>query len=169
MSYTHIKTEQVTGGVSSYDIDNIFSADYDIYKIFINAREVSTQNNHIKLQFRNSSGTITSANYDLASAAMHGVNTALVNERYSSQTNSRRWIYMNTSDFGAGSNTTIYNPYSTSYYTLFAMNLTSYATEEYGNLGSGALRTFDQVTGITLLAEGTLIMDDILVSIYGRK
>ena len=169
MSYIHIKTEQITGGVSTYDIDDIFSADYDVYKIYVNGKEVSTNNNHIALQFRDSSGTITTTNYDMAWVGSSSTQTTLTNERYSAQSTTRRFIYMHTNNLGAGANLTIFNPYSTSYYTQFMSQHASYSSLSYANVGLGALRTFDQVTGLRFYADGTLVMDDINVAVYGLK
>ncbi len=57
------------GGTNSVDVNNVFSADFDIYKITISNASSETQldNNTMSLRLINSSGsTISSSNYDKA-------------------------------------------------------------------------------------------------------
>ncbi len=157
--------------VSSLDVTDCFSADYDVYMISISKIDKSTIG-QTRLRFIDSGGSVISASeydqavLDLLSYASFGqtrnVNTTFLNLSYSSTA---------LAD-GVGITSYIFNPYNSSSYTF-----TTAQSSGLYNVGGGGLVGFkqigvhkvaEQITGINVLPNsGTY--DNITVNVYGVK
>jgi len=99
--------------VSTVNVDNVFSADYDVYKITLD-----TGGQYGFLRFLDSSGTLTTDNtYDTARFNLK-INTTYSQTQISNDNNGM-YAFSESSGSGAGGGNVlyVYNPFSSSYYT----------------------------------------------------
>ena len=162
-----IKSETSGSAVSSFDVDNIFSADYDVYMLQLECGNGSTLQN-LNLRYRTSGGsTISTSTYDVADLDMQS-NATFGENRATNGTQIPRQLVTQT---GLGNSATIYifNPYDSSSYT-FTLN-------QQANFYSGILngrkqisveKTAQSYTGINFFPT-TGTVDNIKVSVYGVK
>ena len=116
MSALRFINETTGSSVSSVDITDVFSSDYDIYKI-TGVGNFSNTNRFIYFRFINSSGSvITSSNYDYANYVME-TNTSFSESRATSQDHIERLVYSsNGNDFGF--QIYVFNPNNIDSYTF---------------------------------------------------
>ena len=144
-----INETTTTAGVQTVNITDVFSSDFDIYKIVgaVNLANNSTATG-FNLRFINSSGTVISTDYDYGQLAMKG--EAGFGEN-SSTSETRLWNVFGALDDGgqsAGNVAYIFNPYSSSSYTFCLWQSSS---KPSGNLrvykGIGVLHQTNSITG----------------------
>ena len=114
-----IKQIEVTNGVSTVNIDNVFSADFDIYKITSHSVSSTASISDVLVRLINSSGSaITSSVYDWAYLRSQYGGTQ--SESRSTNNNHTR-LYGVSYDNPEGTSGMgyIFNPYSSSSYTFF--------------------------------------------------
>jgi len=114
-----INETEVASGVTSVNITDVFSADFDIYKITSQAVCNTTTSIGVKLRFINSSGSvITASNNDSALLAMYTYSA--FGEGRSTNIDSFNAFFgtMDSSPEGANAVNYIFNPYSSSSYTF---------------------------------------------------
>jgi hypothetical protein len=148
MSNLRLINETTASSVSSVSITDVFSADFDIYKITI--LQDTGAGNSVKTQLINSSGsTITSSNYTYAQYQMRS-NTSFSDADRLTSTDSMRLFLQGTDD--SGTTMYIFNPFSSSSYTFGLAQQSLY----YGGAGIptmtmktiGALKLPTSCTGI---------------------
>ena len=148
MSNLRLINETTASNVASVDITDVFSADFDIYKITI-LQDTGASNN-IKTQLINSSGSpITTSNYAYAQYQMRS-NTSFFDGNRSASINYMALFLQGTED--NGTTMYIFNPFSASSYTFALAQQSLY----YGGAGIpqmsiktiGALRLTTSCTGI---------------------
>jgi hypothetical protein len=112
MSNLRLINETTFSSVSTVNVDNVFSADYDIYKI---TSDVSGQ--YGLLRFINSAGSVmTDSTYDTARLNLK-LNTTYSETQTSNQTVGI-YAFTESGGSGAGGNVLyIFNPFSSSKYT----------------------------------------------------
>ncbi len=144
--------------VASQSLNNVFSANYDNYKIVVDA--IGSTTNSISFRFR-ASGTDTTSNY--TRQYIYGDNTSLSSARLTSQAQMGA-IDMSSTVRGAVSYD-IFNPFLARPTLMFGVNISRYASSSYAAVngyGQDSTTSFD---GITLTADtGTMTG---AVSIYG--
>jgi hypothetical protein len=145
-----INETEITSGVSSFSVTDIFTDDFDIYKIVLS--NVSTNSNSI-LQYRfvNSAGSvITSSSYSRANLNLR--DTSAFAEYYNNVTNAGFGFESpGASPEGYSSVVYIFNPTNTSSYTFAlyqAMGITSSLVR--GNKGIGVLLDTTNIKGINI-------------------
>jgi len=127
-----INETEITSDVTTVNITDVFSADFDIYKI--TTKNLSATSGSLfawnQLRFINSSGSIlTSANYDMAQLQLAD-NATFGELRSTNQTSLQYFINFSNTTGGEGGVFYIFNPFSSSSYT-FAIKQVS----EWGNSG----------------------------------
>ena len=151
--------------VTSVDITDCFSANYDVYKIIIRGAS-STGAGGIDLRFINSSGTtISTANYDRAGLQMRSYGSFI--EYRATNDNELQLYCYSVEDGGAESVGYIYNPYSSDY--TFSLNQVSSYVDASGGTGwknIGVLKLTDTITGFNLFNSSVAFSID-EVSVYG--
>ena len=144
-----INETTTTAGVQTVSITNVFSSNFDIYKIVgaVNLANNSTATG-FNLRFINSSGSVISTDYDYAQLGMKG-ETSFSENRSASET--RLWnVFGALDDSGqsAGNVAYVFNPYSSSSYTFC---LWQASTKPSGNLrvykGIGLLHQLNSIAG----------------------
>ena len=152
MSNLRLINETTATSVSSLTVDNIFSADFDIYKMTID--NDNTTNNVMKMRLVNSSGSIISASsYDYANLELNA--SASFGEDKNTNFNEFRGLY----EALEGNSAVVYffNPFSSSSYTFRLHQAQSFYTTNYprGGKGIGVLKQTSSITGINIFQTGS--------------
>jgi len=145
-----INETEITSTVSSVDVQNVFSADYDIYKITVAINESSSGNQEwIRLRLINSSGSIvTASEYDYALYVMNS-NASFYETRNTNQSADSYSGIGYADDTGNGGAMYVFNPYNSSSYTfMIAQSGSSVGTVLYANKGISVHKSTEIITGI---------------------
>lgn len=116
-----ISTQAISGSISSLDFDNVFSANYDVYKITSQGiSTVGTTNNSTGIRLLDSSGTvIDQAEYDYAQQVLR-TNTSFGEVRATGQTSVLDFFGVtDQAPESTGGVGYVYNPFDSSSYTFF--------------------------------------------------
>ena len=172
MSNLRLINETTATSTASVLATDIFSADFDIYKIVITDIDQTSSGGFInQLRFINSSGSIvTSSEYD---------NALLQLKAYGSfgevrQTNQTKMDLLSTltggSEIAEGAVIYIFNPFSSSSYT-FAICQAQHFYETAGGFGTkaiGVLTELSSITGINFIPSGNSY-DSFKFKVYGLR
>ena len=168
MSALRLINETEADSVATINITDLFSADFDIYKIAFDFGFNNTSNINAKLI--NSSGSVISAsNYDFAYLQTR-TDTSFNEGR---GTNSTGFYYLGSSatgtDYGGGTVLYVFNPFSNSSYTfLLWQNQSGYNSSlALGYKGISVLKQTSSVTGIQLNTASTNNFTNTTVRTYG--
>tara|TARA_R100000808_G_scaffold5062_2_gene15678 strand:+ start:9909 stop:10442 length:534 start_codon:yes stop_codon:yes gene_type:complete len=139
----------VSSGVATVNITDVFSSDFDIYKI-VSTAHIHNADKDIYMRYINSSGSIISAgNYDTASLVMrtHSTNS---DNLPSSRNNIDYGGYFNLTmgNNGGGAVEYVFNPTNTSSYT-FGINQSLGMYGSTGGYGTKTIRVLKQTASIT--------------------
>jgi len=156
--------------VSSLDLTNCFSANYDVYYLSITKLDQNSSSNEVKINFLDSGGSqITSTSYDQATLVIKS-NTSFSENRSTDATFGFIAYGVRGSEDGIGLGMYIFNPYDSSSYTFFTVQ-NSYIALGGSNLEGykkiGVLKSAEQLTGIKFACGGGGTYDNITVNIYG--
>jgi len=169
MSNLRLINETSASSVASISVNDIFTSDFDIYKVVINNLDIATAN-YMRLRFVNSSGSVISAsNYDYAFLSMTA-NTTFAEGRSTNNV----FISINESQGSGTADGTglvfyVFNPFSSSSYT-FVLNQSSTFTGTYNRntKGIAVLKQTASMTGINMFSASGNI-DDITIKTYGLR
>ena len=157
--------------VSTISVTDVFSADFDIYKVTVsNLTTVGTTQTRMYIRYINSSGSVvTASNYDNANHELRS-NTSYDEER---DTNTDKHRAMGLTDKAPeGMNAVYYffNPFSSSSYS-FIMGQTSLsqAGAYDSNKGIGVLKQSASMTGFQLLDLSTRPIKFANIRTYGLR
>jgi len=170
MSNLRLINETTGTSVSNISVTDVFSSDYDIYKIVISNVDGASTSHWTKLRLINSSGSIVSAsNYDFAMLETKAWDGTSENKRTSQS--SFEYIFIDSdSNVGAGGVGYIFNPTSTSSYTFtLGQSQAFYSTN--GGEGTkyiGALKQTASMSGFQLLRTSGSY-DTITIRTYGLR
>jgi len=144
-----INETTVTSGVSTVNVTDVFSADFDIYKITLEGFYASTID-YFYLKLITSSGSvIATASYDNASLEMR--TSGAYNERkgtnYTSMTYSTNFLPNSEAESYNGV-FYFFNPYSSSSYSfMLGQSVESEYSAQYSNKSIGVLKQTSTITG----------------------
>ena len=164
-----INETEITSAVSTLEVQDVFSADFDIYKIAVNLGEIGTAG-YINFRLINSSGSVvSSSNYDRAALQMNSDNPF-------GEGRSTNITYLNyladvgaTSNTGAGFVSYIFNPYSSSSYT-FSISQSSSVRPNYRSMKNiGVLKQTASMSGFQILNTGSYSFSSLNVRTYGLR
>jgi len=133
---------------STVSITDVFTSDFDIYKI-VSTAHIHNADKDIYIRYINSSGSIVSAsNYDVATLMMRTADSFL--ERPSSRNNIDTGSYFNLTagDETGGAVEYVFNPTNTSTYT-FGINQSQGFLVGTGGYGTKTIRVLKQTNSIT--------------------
>ena len=163
-----INETTVTSAVRSVNITDVFSADFDIYKIVGNTN--FTGEEYIDFRLINSSGSVISAsNYDNA-AFLFQSSTSYSQNRNTGATKAQYISYAGDVEAEAGSFTTyIFNPFNSSSYTfLLSQGGAKRSLNTLVLKGISVLKQKSSITGFQLLPN-TSDVDNASIRIYGLR
>ena len=167
-----INETTVSASTSSVDVTDVFSADYDIYKITTNNfSTVGTTQTALDLRFLNTSGSvITNSKYDYAYLNMKADTTFAEVRATNSSFIDNFFGVPDQSPEGASSVTYVFNPFSDSSYT-FVINQSSRA--EAGNFRSqkyiAVLKQARRMGGFRLFETFSRPFDEGVIRTYGLR
>jgi hypothetical protein len=143
-----INSFEVTSTVTSFDCDNVFSANYDVYMIAIDGIQEVTAPQWLRIRFLDSTGTvITASEYDYAQLRMPS-NGAFAQEKNTAQDNLLYAGIGYTNDGGTNSILYVYNPYDSGSYTFVQAQSSFTSGVLQGTKGIGVHKSAETVRGI---------------------
>jgi hypothetical protein len=149
MSNLRLINETTASSVASLSITDVFSSDFDIYKITLSNFNADSSNPFLQFRFINSSGSIiTSSQYDSGSLYMRSWNS-FVEYNDQNQTTMKNLGLTNsqtTADTG-GAVFYIFNPFSSSSYTFVIGQ--SQAQDTAGTYSFKAIGVLTELTNCT--------------------
>tara|TARA_Y100000590_G_scaffold56637_1_gene59474 strand:+ start:1384 stop:1911 length:528 start_codon:yes stop_codon:yes gene_type:complete len=158
--------------VSTINITDVFSSDYDIYKI-VSTAHIHNADKDIYMRYINSSGSVVSdTDYDTASLMLRSADPFL--DRPSTRENIDYGGYFNltSGDEGGAAVEYVFNPTNTSSYT-FGLNQSQGMYGTTGSYGTKTIRVLKQTTSITGInlynGESSDNFGGGKVSVYGVK
>ncbi len=162
-----ISSVTVSGGSATVNLDNVFTVNYDVYKLVVTDYIPATSEN-LSFRLLDSSGSaLSGSDYDVATLILR--NNASFGEARA--VNTTMWTYggyvLNSNTQGFGLEMNIYNPFNATY--TFA-NLTSVngASADMGNKNIYCYKQATSTRGLQLSAVGGNLKN-IKASIYGVK
>jgi len=169
MSNLRLINETSASSVSSISVTDVFSADFDIYKVIIKNVD-STAENYTYMRFINSSGSIvTASNYEYATQFSRSYNTFTEVKSQSDDEFTRFGVQDTGTEDGGSTVAYIFNPYSSSSYSFFINQHSGQGSLGLVGLkGIGQLRENSSITGMNIYpASGTF--DTITVQVFGIR
>tara|TARA_R110002012_G_scaffold50123_7_gene129792 strand:- start:480 stop:989 length:510 start_codon:yes stop_codon:yes gene_type:complete len=166
MSNLRLINETIASSVASLSITDIFSADFDIYKLNIYSDGFSG-NSALDVRYINSSGSIvTASEYDYARQLLKA-DTTFSEDR---STNQNKYYTGELSDNGLGQVLYLFNPYSSSSYTFSLFeNQSMSSTNGRGGKGIAVLTQTNLITGIHLYSDNSGTITNLKVRTYGLR
>tara|TARA_R100001463_G_scaffold83739_3_gene138292 strand:- start:522 stop:1046 length:525 start_codon:yes stop_codon:yes gene_type:complete len=168
-----IKSETVTSGSSNFSVTNIFSAEYDVYYISLEAGQSGNAATDINARLLDSSSAeISNSNYDYATLRHTIGGSSTAEGRDTSQNKFPSFIGLASrtqANASNGGSVYIYNPFSSSSFTFVNGN----SIDTLGAKGDryiGVLRETTSCTGIKFIPNnGSATLKTFRVDVYGVK
>ena len=174
MSYELVSTISADSTSTSMTITDVFSENYNIYKVVSNLHANTANNESLFVSFVDALGSpITSSNYETAHHMNRAYNVEL--DRPTSklaQTNMYVWSLSSSNEGGGGCVAWVFQPYSTSSYTYLTVDNVGNAPGSgvAGTKGIGVLKLTTQVTGLYIYSPNNYNFNaNSKISIYGVK
>ena len=165
-----INETEITSSVSSVDITDVFSADFDIYKItsdlFFNSQT------WVQLRFINSSGSVISAsNYDNIALLLDS-SASFSENKGTNESSTQHLSFTGESIAESGGLVAyVFNPYSSSSYSFLLSQGSVYRTDNADNLNTkniSVLKQTSSMSGFQILPlSGTI--DGAIIRTYGLR
>ena len=168
MSNLRLLNKTTATSVASLSITDLFSADFNIYKIVLNDLQIST-GTWVEWNYINSSGSIlTSSEYDEAVLELQD-DTSYVESRSTNQSRHIRGLRggSDASNLG-GLVMYIFNPFSSSSYTFALTQSMGYISKGFGSKGIFVFTDTSSVTGINFNLDGQTF-NNLTVRTYGLR
>ena len=168
MSNLRLLNETTASSVASLSITDLFSADFNIYKIVLNDLQIST-GTWVEWNYINSSGSIlTSSEYDEAVLELQD-DTSFVESNSTNQSRHIRGLRggSDASNLG-GLVMYIFNPFSSSSYTFALTQSMGYISKGFGSKGIFVFTDTSSVTGINFNLDGQTF-NNLTVRTYGLR
>jgi len=164
-----INQTEITSDVTSVNVTDVFSEDFDIYKITIHNANLNVESvAQLRYRFINASGSVVStSNYDSATLQLAS-HIAFSENR---ETNTTRTELISYLDYGAedtGVVTYIFNPYSSSSYTYLKSQASTRSGAYYGHNAIAVLKQSASMTGFNVLATASSLTSG-SIKTYGLR
>jgi hypothetical protein len=152
-------------GVRSVTLQDVFSADYDVYKVILVNTETAGSGDHGYIRFVNNAG-ILDVNTDYQYVSNELSTAAWTPTRATAAVYCTKAFYLTTPTGGGGSVFWIANPYIANRTHIIGEG-SSGTTATAGNHYFGAVHNQEQYTGINIGDEGYANMTNVYVAVYG--
>jgi len=176
MSNLRFLKETIATSVASVDITDVFTSDFDIYKIEVEADDYDA-NSRLTIRLINSSGSVVSST-DYDNALLYRRTDSTYNELKSTSDNVLFERFLGFFDYNNGSRQGgagifyLFNPTSSSSYTFgLGESQNDFSTGKSGGMkGIGVLHQLSSITGFQLIQDGyTATYGVIKVRCYGLR
>ena len=159
MSALRLINETTFTGVSSVNIENVFSADFDIYKLSLNISKTSSGVVSIEHRLINSSGNhVAASNYDFTNLKVDS-GAAFTQSDKTENGNDIRGLGQTGTDVNTHASNAVayyFNPFSSSTYTFLTMQSSYFADASpdryFGYKGIAVLKQTASMTGINIFS-----------------
>ena len=173
MSNLRFLNETTVGSsVSTVDVTDVFTSDFDIYKIVVPQMVTNgTASTDVAMRFINSSGSVTTASeYDYANLTLLAYNPFQEN-RATNGTYIQKFGQADQEPEGTSIVSYVFNPFSSSSYTfLLWQDSYSFGSGKGGGKGIGVLTELSSITGFQLYAVSqTRPFDSSKIRTYGLR
>ncbi len=162
----------VNSSVTTVDVTDVFTSDFDIYKIVFNDMSKSnTTARNVDMRYINSSGSIISANYDYARLLIPAY-TSFVESKATNQTLLAGIFSSVDGTTGFASNGVVYvfNPTNTSSYTFNLQQSTqSGSGGYYAEKQIGVLKQTNSITGFRAIVTSNETINSGNIKTYGLR
>ena len=166
MSNLRLLNETTATSVSSISITDVFSSDFDIYKITYTMSDASV-GTAIDLRLINLSGSIVSSNYDFARLLMYA-NTSFVQSTGTNQTFMRGMG--EATEQGNGNIFYLFNCFSSSSYTFgLGQSAGVTGTDNLNFKWIGVLKNTKGMKGFNLFTADGTVLDTFEANTYGLR
>lgn len=168
MSNLRLINETSASSVGSIELKDVFSADFDIYKVMINTNDLSTATDN-KYRFLNNTGNVISTStYDYASLFMPTYSGS-TEGKATDQTAALGVSFGNNGTQGFGLVMYVFNPFNNTYTTSVSQSVFQYPAG--GNQfyrSASVLKNVQSCTGIRFFpSSGTY--DNANIKVYGLR
>ena len=165
-----INETEITSSVSSVDITDVFSADFDIYKFTITGLETTgTTQTRLNLRYINSGGSVVSGStYDYATYRLNSGSS--FTEAKSTTATLQQYSQIDQNPEGAGFVGYVFNPNNSSSYTFQVWQMMS--ANAGGSLslkGIGVEHTTASYTGFQILEVSSRPFNNGTIRTYGLR
>ena len=166
-----INETTVSSSVSSVNVTDVFSADFDIYKITADniIQASSSSVSSLNLRFINSSGSIITTDYDFAFLQLRS-NASFSEVRSTTGTDlSQALGQVDDNLISSGAVVYIFNPFNSSNYTFITNQASgSSGTSKRFFKGIGVLHQTNSITGINIAVSSSNITEG-KIRIFGLR
>ena len=164
-----INETEVTSDVTSIDITDVFSADFDIYQVTINNASLNSSTvAQLRYRFINASGSlVTASNYDSATLQLDS-GASFTENREVNTTRTELISYLDLTPESSSVTTYIFNPYSSSSYTFLISQASAQTGRCYGHKSIAVLKQTASMTGFNVLATANSIASG-TIRTYGLR
>lgn len=169
MSNLRLINETTATSVSSISVTDVFSADFDIYKIIIKNVDTTFENYHYARLINSSGSIVTASVYDYATQYMRSYNTFIASTVVTDDEFTRFGVQDTGAEDGGTTVAYIFNPYLSSTYTHFINQHSAQGSlGTVGLKGLGQLRENSSITGIQFYPAGGNY-DTVTVQVFGIR
>ena len=179
MSNLRLIDDTTSSGVASVNITDVFSSDFDIYKIVATGYQATSgTSNRARLRFINNTGitvlynTPFTGKYDHCSLAMESFATGVYPEVKETSVTYIDFVLFDNGQAGAESNGVwyVFNPYSSSSYTFINFQETHYQSGHGASTekGTGVLKQLSSIGGFQVYNSGGASFD-LRLKTYGLR
>ena len=171
-SLQFIKSETVTSGSSTFSVTDIFSAEYDVYYISLDAGQSGTAASDINARLLNTSGSeISNTNYEYANLRHTTGGSTTAEERTTNNAHFPSFIGLASRTQSQASNpgsVYIYNPFASSYTFVQGNSIDTLGAKSSRYVG--VLKEATSCTGIKFIPNnGSATLKTFRVDVYGVK
>ena len=167
-----IKSQTISSSVANISITDVFSANYDVYKMTVKAVGLAGGTaSRIDGRLINSSGSvISSSNYDRAELTLKAHTSFQELRSVGADTMFDFLPATDLSPLTSSSVVYFFNPFSSSSYTFMTVQGASFLNSEFrGSKSIFVLKTTDSITGVQLITGGGDNLAEGIISVYGVK
>ena len=173
MSALRFINQTSASSVSSVSVTDVFSSDFDLYKISIVDVGVASGSGWTNMKLINSSGSIESSNYDWADLALLSYADASEHRAQNTSVLDQIIHLDSTIDVGSGANLWVFRPFDSSSYT-FVVNESSGIGYSSGALMIGAKmigvhKATTSIGGFAIFPDDTTTFTNIKIRTYGLR
>ena len=173
MSALRLINQTSASSVSSVSVTDVFSSDFDLYKISIVDIGVASGSGWTNMKLIDSSGSTISSDYDWGNLALLSY-SSFVEGRTQNTSVLDQIIHLDsTIDVGSGANLWVFRPFDSSSYT-FIINESSgigYSSGALSLVGKmiGVHKATTSIAGFAIFPDDTTTFTDIAIRTYGLR
>ena len=164
-----INETSTTTGVATLSVTDVFSADFDIYKITFTNTELASLD-WVEFRFINSSGSVVTSSESDEAVLELDTGSSFGESRETNDTNFSRLIRSQTTEAKGGDATMfLFNPFSSSSYTFGLVQSMGVITNGFGTKGIVVLTELLSIKGFKININGGSNINKYNIRTYGLR